>query len=390
MKTKRSGLDQWTLACAALCTVVGCGGKALQPTPDSGSGVDQDAGTNSDAATAEDAQAADAVAMDAADKPIHPVWEMRGMTAGTTGPRWGAQMAFVPSERRYILFGGSQYPMGTTVAGTYSYSLDTQTWTQIQDTNSPPPRFCHSLIYLPDQHQVLLTGGRDDNGPLPAAAWTLDLTTNAWTKIDGAVPDGVIGPMVAWFPDFPGGGRAVAFGGGATFAANTTWAYDPTAHTYNLLHISHAPTARSDGVMVYDPGPDGGQGRLLLFSGTKSFGPTNVIKDMWSFNGSAWSQMTLTSTAPAGRRVAGSSFDPVRREWIVYSGTNDAMEYQDLWLFDAKVDQWTRLMATGVPPGRGFSAFGYDRADDYYMFGGLQEATNTGMSDGYVLHLRAP
>ena len=56
----------------------------------------------------------------------------------------------------FILFGGSNYPVGSSLQDTWSYSLDDSTWSEVQAASPPPPRYCHALIYLPDQNQVLL------------------------------------------------------------------------------------------------------------------------------------------------------------------------------------------------------------------------------------------
>jgi hypothetical protein len=161
--------------------------------------------------------------------------------------------------------------------------------------------------------------------------------------------------------------------------------------TYTRLHLTNFPPGRGDGAIAYDPGPPGGHGRLLLFSGLVNVYPMPDLRDdLWSFDGTAWTQIMETDPHPQARRVTSNAFDPVRREWIVFSGTIETMDFDDLWLFDAKVDQWKQIPAMSTPPARGFGSFGYTAADDYVMFGGLQQPSNHGMADGYVLHLRSP
>jgi hypothetical protein len=216
----------------------------------------------------------------------------------------------------------------------------------------------------------------------------LDLGTNAWTKVQGgAIPPGVIGCMATWMPDFPGGGRAVVFGGGANFVSAATYAFDPVAHMFTKLNPAMSPPGRADGKAIYDPGPSGGPGRVLIHAGMSSF--TNHFDDMWAFDGMTWSQVMTNGMTPPQRRVQGEGFDPVRREWVVFSGTIETKDLMDLWLFDAKTDTWNSLPFDGAPKERGFASFTYVPGDDaYYGFGGLSQPLETSLSDGFSLHLR--
>jgi galactose oxidase-like protein len=370
-------------------------GGVEQPRADAGgsSNVHDDAQAASapDAMSAPDAEAVDAAEPDAGLPAISPVWEARGSPPPTNPvQRWGAQMVFVPDQKRFIMFGGSHAPSRPT-GDTWSYSVDSGTWTLVVTTNPPPPRYCHCLAYLPDQNQVLLVGGRSDTQALPPAAWTLDLATSTWTRVQGDAPPGVIGCMAAWMPDYPGGGRAIVFGGGGSRDVyNDTWAFDPAAQTFEKLMPAHSPPARGDGMARYDPGPAGGHGRVLIHAGVVQLFPTpHHLDDLWAFDGTDWSEVAVTGSKPSARRVQAQAFDAARREWLLFGGTIESMDYNDLWLFDANMGSWTQLPMDGAPLGRGFAAFGYVPGDDaYFMFGGLSQPIGNSLADGFRLRIR--
>jgi hypothetical protein len=373
---------------AFACSPSGRGPADASSTADASFGLDSSAAADADLAP-DATTAADASTPDAVDnRPINPTWQAKGSTPpATPAGLLGAPMVLIPEQRKFILFGGATYPSPVR-ADTWSYSIDDGTWTQIQASNPPPPRFCHCEVYLPDTHEVLLVGGRDFRSSLPPAAWTLDLATSTWTQVQGMVPTGVIGCLAAWMPDYPAGPRAIVFGGYTEAAINgDTWAYDPAMHQFEKLHPASSPTPRGDGRAAYDPGPVGGHGRMLVQAGLTDAG---YVNDLWAFDGMTWTVVQTGTTAkPAPRRVQGEGFDPSRREWVMFDGTIDSSDFADFWLFDAKTDKWTALPMSGVPSARGFSSTAYVPGDDaYYVFGGFSQPMLKAFSDGYVLHLR--
>jgi hypothetical protein len=305
-------------------------------------------------------------------------------------PRWGMPVVQVPAERRFIGFGGTLYPNGGAVAETWSLSMRDQSWSSIVDAIDPPPaRYCHCLAYLPEQNEVLLVGGRNDEGPLAPAAWTLNIATGTWLAVSGPdLPPGVIGCHVAYLA---GAGKAYVFGGGgAGGLSSDTHVYDPIARTFTRLQPAVHPPARMDGAAAFDPG-DGG--RMLVFGGAISVDPSHPkhLDDLWAFDGTAWTQLDPGARPPA-RRVPAAAFDPTHRAWMIFGGTIETDDLADLWRFDAAAGTFTQLsptMGDGAPPARGFASAGYDPIEDgYVIVGGLDQVFLRGLSDGWLLHLR--
>src|SRR5688572_24222389 len=89
-------------------TACACGAEISSAPPMDAGSVDPPDAAPLDVGSTPDAE----VIVDAGDlRPITVVFEARGsMPPSDPTVRWGAPMAFVPSERKFVLFGGSQYP----------------------------------------------------------------------------------------------------------------------------------------------------------------------------------------------------------------------------------------------------------------------------------------
>lgn len=383
-----------TAAPLLLLIFAACGSSEPDPAQNRDAAVtDSDVTADAGAADSGPADSGDAgLQPDAMERPLAPAWT-QSFDPPPVDPaeRWGTQAIMIPSEGRFLVFGGARsIGVGATLGDLWSFELATGTWSEVDDQDAPPPRYCHCATYLPDQHQLLLVGGRNLRGPLAPAAWTYDLATRVWQAIDGDLPTGVIGCSVVWMPSHPGGGRAVLFGGQSpTALPQETWIYDPAARTFSLLLTATTPPGRRDAMMAADPA-----GRVLLWSGALSvFPPENArfLEDFWAYDGNDWVEVSALGTAPAPRRYAASAFDPGRREWIIYSGTKETEQFDELWRFDATTDTWSLLPVTGAarPNPRGFAAFTFDPGSDRYaLFGGLTQPDFVDVSAGWTLQLR--
>jgi hypothetical protein len=387
-----------SLPFASIAFLAACG-TSVTEAPDAGAPSSDAAPIPPDAGeAAPDAEVAlpDASsAPDAMDRPLDPMWTRRGeVPPSAVRSRWGTRAVSIPDERRLIVFSGSQYPRGTIADDHWSLSFADDTWTPLSVEGGPSPRYCHCATYLPEHHQVLVVGGRDDRGPLPPGAWIYDLAGDTWAAVEGAAPPGVIGCGIAWMPTFPGGGRAIVFGGGnRTGLPRDTWIYDPNARSFTSVRTASVPPGRGDPMMTFDPSHGG---RLLLFGGAVNVFPPEsavLLDDLWAFDGTDWRAIHPSGDRPEARRFAGESFDELRKEWIIFGGTREVEDFDDLWRFDAESDTWTKLQPWGsegvLPSARGFVSFGYDPvAEEYRMFGGLEQPDYRTPTEAWTLKLR--
>jgi len=101
-----------------------------------------------------------------------------------------------------------------------------------------------------------------------------------------------------------------------------------------------------------------------------------------------WTQLTPTGTPPAARAWASAIFDPATSKMIVFSGTFEGNDFNDVWsLSTSGSPQWTQVFPTGTLPAArlGQSAV-YDSANSrIIMFGGGLGALDTCANDVWVL-----
>jgi hypothetical protein len=388
---------RWVLSVGLVC----CWASACQP---GGEGppppLDVDAGQTIDVGFADsgaiDATIADAgfedsgVELDAgtpdsgrtSDRPTTLAWEELTPGMPEDLERWGAPVILVPEERRLILFGGTHYPRSAGDANdVWSYDLASGVWTELVTTGDvPEPRYCHRGAYLPTTNEILIVGGRNADGPLPRFAATLNLGTNVWTTVTGNLPNGIIGPSVEWMPNL---GKAIVFGGGGTRGnERLTWSYDPSTRTFDLLAPAHVPPGRADAPTAYDPIHE----RILMFGGgVRAIPPYAHLGDLWSFDGTDWTELTVTD-GPAPRRYMASGLDPVTRLWVLFGGTKEDQDFDDLWLFDLDTDTFTRRTTTSTATPRAFSGYAFDaESGQMLVFGGLEVPFFDPLSDAWRL-----
>jgi N-acetylneuraminic acid mutarotase len=289
-------------------------------------------------------------------------------------------LTFDPTEHRFILHGGNLYPTGSVVSDTWSFSIATQQWTKLTTSgDAPPVRYCHCATYLPGQKQVLIAGGRDSGG-LVDSAYTLDLQTLAWTRVAGPVPTGAIGCNAHWMPNLS---RAIVFGGeGMSGVNDRTWSYDPTTRAFTELMPAVRPHARRDAMSIYEPT----QGRMFVFGGAVAI-TQQYLDDVAVFDGSNWLDTPAPTPHPVRRRYGASGYDALHARWVLFSGTNDVDDFDDLWVIDPVTFDFVQAPSVG-PVKRGFAASGIDEVTGtLYVFGGLTTPGFEALADGWTLRL---
>lgn len=302
-------------------------------------------------------------------------------TAGTPGPDglWGTMLAFDPIDRRFVLHGGHRVP-GRIQNETWSFSIASATWTKLATTGPTMPfRYCHCTTYLPSTRQVLIAGGRNSSTTVDSA-YTLDLATLTWQQVMGPVPTGAIGCLAHWVPSL---GRAVVFGGDGSGGVNDrTWAYDPATRAFTELMPTARAPARRDPMSVFEPST----GRILAFGGAIQI-MQRYLDDVVTFDGTTWTTHAPVGPRPSARRYGATGWNAQRSRWVVFGGTNDADDRDDLWLVDPTTFSFEAQALPNGPSARGFAASGIDEATGtLYVFGGFAGGT-TPLNDGWTLRL---
>ena len=246
------------------------------------------------------------------------------------------------------------------------------TWSELAPATGPAAREDHTWTLTGDGGTALLFGGRD-GATVHGDLWEFDLAADSWTRIEttgGPAPR--FGHEAAWVD----GIGLVVFAGqaGATFF-NDLWAYDPDAGTWAALPSTGAvPLARYGTCMAV--GPDG---RLWISHGFTSDGTRFADTRAWDPATGAWTDETPDGELPVNRCLHGCWWTVDGRLALYGGQTTGVTALDDHWILD---EAWSRAEGT-QPTARNLYARG--RVDDAMLVLGGQALDGSFLADGWWL-----
>jgi len=162
--------------------------------------------------------------------------------------------------------------------------------------------------------------------------------------------------------------EVVLFGGWKgsypTGLRNETWTWDGT--TWTQRFPAHAPPPRDSAAMAYD----GVRKNVVLFSGTNYY--SYCVHDTWVWDGQDWIEQTAWSgnAGPPCRYGAAAAFDAARGEFVVFGGRgwgNGVLG--DTWTWNGS--SWAARAPATSPIGRPWTRAAYDpNREEVVLFGG--------------------
>jgi hypothetical protein len=195
--------------------------------------------------------------------------------------RDSARMVYDSESDRMILFGGRSWTDEPRYFNeTWSYDLNTNTWTKMNPHVSPSERWFYSMAYLPSLDRVVLFGGESLYGT-QNDTWLYDYNSDNWEMVEvleAPSPRHAYGVYVASLD------RIIMFGG----SRDPTWMFDHGANTWTSLKPDSVPGERSYHSVAYDSEAD----KIVLFGGGPFWDqPTN---ETWIYDPQAntWTDMT--------------------------------------------------------------------------------------------------
>lgn len=306
--------------------------------------------------------------------------------AATPGLVFGEGMAYDRTRDETVVYGGFEFD---TRNSTWVYKDGA--WTDITGTlgDSPGPRSFFAMENDPVRNVVWLYGGHSEEG------FTFDLWRyqySQWQRIDVTenAPTGCSHPVGAFDTDrnrlvilcedsstFEWDGEAwhkfdtlttkpgsrkwssmvydptlrktVLFGGYIDIIYfKETWTWDGT--TWTRVAKDSSPSPRSQMAMFYDPTMK----KTVLFGGIGRENSNEKIaryNDMYSFDGSKWTEIKNLTTVPSPRYGMEVRFDPISGKVIMFGGKNDLEQYiNEQWEWNGTA--WTKAAPANAPSAR--------------------------------------
>jgi uncharacterized protein (TIGR03437 family) len=295
-------------------------------------------------------------------------------------------MAYDSVRDQTVLYGGvfdTMFSMGW-LSGPYTWIWNGVNWTQTGVPGPNPARTTEAAAFDPVRGQLVLFGGSDtyyqSGGPSSGGSeyfndtWVWDGIQ--WTQKTPAVPApnpaARIDHMMVWDGLHQkillfGGKGATSSGNFAQGAMNDTWTWDGA--NWTQASPSTSPPARGAGALVYD---DTRQ-VVVLYGGYSSSGAK--LNDMWEWNGTTWTQRTF-SGGPAARSHHRMAYDSYRHQTVLVSGQSGVTAtpyFSDIWTWDGS--SWTQQTPSLSPPVTESPVIAYDSArHQTLLWGGLVDS----------------
>ena len=269
--------------------------------------------------------------------PVADTWRELESSGTVPARRGFPSMAYDPTTRRLIVFGGSDWDTGAFLNDTWAYDPAASTWTNLNPAGAlPPERAWHTMVCDSDTGRLIMFGGGVGGFTNDITAvdqlndtWAYDPIANTWADLDpaGAVPAARYGQAMAYSPSTQ---RIILFGGGtATARFNDTWAYDSATNTWvELRPAGTLPSPRGGHSMAYDTT----SARLIMFGGGVS--QTVLVNDTWAYDPAAnsWTELAPTGMLPSARGAQSMVYDPTTRQLILFGGLDGTGSFlNDFW-----------------------------------------------------------
>jgi len=228
-------------------------------------------------------------------------------------------------------------------SGSATWEYDGAKWAQFDATKTaPPPHRFSSLVYDQNLKKTVFFGGLDVSGIYLDQTWTFDGT--AWSQVKkNPAPSRTLTSM--WYD--PILKKTVLYGGLGRLTSESRltrfddmWSFDGTGWT------QIKPTATPGMRYGAEVGVDPATGHAIVFGGIRVDTDANnnqvqvYANDTWDWDGTAWKKITSTLTPPA-RENGGFAVDPIRNQLVMFGGYS-GFYHSDLWNYAN--GQWSQVI----------------------------------------------
>ena len=264
--------------------------------------------------------------------------------------RGAAGMACDPFSNTLLLFGGvGGTGTGTLFADTWTY--DGANWTQLSPATSPPAKFYMDIVFDSVRGVYVMYGGNATfTAPGTNQTWEFDGTD--WAQKFPANNPGNLGLHAMAFDSVRN--KVVLYGGmpggNPIVDSNQTWEYDGINWTRRFPATN--PGQREACSMCFHAGI----GKTILFGGVNatSGAPFPVDNDKtWAWDGTNWTELTITGTRPPARERARLAYDSLREVCVLVGGMHysNGQTRNDTWELanNGVTWKWTQVVTPNLP-----------------------------------------
>ncbi len=301
-------------------------------------------------------------------------WDWQEVTpAESPGLRCGSPLVYDIESDRMVIFSGwpNLHADGARYNDTWTYDVNTNTWTNMSPEVLPTGRGGHAMAYHEAEDVMVMFGGsigyQVDDEKYVADTWTYDLNSNTWTNMSPASsPTRRTFTTMAYDNDSE---IIVLFGGFMTDhgASHETWEYNLTANIWTNTTTSTHPDKRFFGSLFYDYTDN----RMLLAGGVSWEG---MLYDIWEYDVTThtWSEIVPANDPPTFAFVA--TYDLESELVIAYGGPTNMEEdifVEETWSFNFTSNTWNNTFSPNSPSGRSRHFLAYDIESDLtVLYGG--------------------
>ena len=275
-----------------------------------------------------------------------------------SGRVFGAGLTYVPEVSSALLYGGAT---GSGIPRSATFLYNNKAWLEVNDTHDPAPRSLPSFTADPVNQAIWMLGGVTDTGVL-FDFWKYQNGTWYSLPTDG-------GPTACSYPNsaYDSDRKTLV----VVCDTSTTYEWDGAVwKAFNSL--KEAPTSRRWSSMVYDANLK----KTVLFGGFN----TNYLDETWTWDGTTWTRQKR-NPAPS-RALIAMWYDPTLKRTVLYGGlgrltSQDVLtRFGDMWSFDGS--GWTEIKPAGGTPGSRYGAqVAVDpRTSKVELFGGIRVDLN--------------
>jgi hypothetical protein len=270
-----------------------------------------------------------------------------------------------------IYFAGGRENSSTASNDVWSYTISTNTWSQVTTLGTFTSRLENGNVYY--NNALYAFAGWAGSGSNFNDLNKLDLTqsTPTWSSIGSGSYTARRGHSYTIY-----GSKLIIFGGYGSSALNDVYEIDLASGnpTWNQLHSGSgtAPTARYEStISVY-------QNKLVMFGGS------TYTNDFWEFDFStnSWSQVSTSGSTPSGRLgVKGVVVDD---KFYIYGGRfSNGSNTNEFYVLDLTTYTWSEITTSitlQAARGHGITVAN----DKIYVY------TNNGSTTGYTYEYTIP